>query len=152
MKTRHLTIRFLLRRAPRRRGFTLVEMLLVLLILGVLAAIVVPKFTGRSEQARVTAARTQIGSFETALEAFEVDNGYYPQSGDGLLELVEEPANATSWHGPYLKDIPNDPWGNAYVYEYPGKNNARGYDLYSGGPDGKIGTEDDIVNWKQDAK
>ncbi|MBN1866101.1 type II secretion system major pseudopilin GspG [Candidatus Sumerlaeota bacterium] len=138
----------LLRGRSRIRGFTLIEMLLVLLILATLAAIVVPKFAGRSEQARETAAKTQIGSFSTALDAFEVDNGYYPQGDDGLQLLLEEPKNATNWRGPYLKqDIPLDPWKGAYVYECPGKHNEKGYDVSSAGPDGKPGTDDDIGNW-----
>ena len=135
---------------PRRRGgagFTLIELLLVLVILGVLAAIVVPKFSGRTEQARVTAAETQISTFGTALDAFEVDMGYYPKGKDGLKELVEQPRNSQNWRGPYLKsEIPMDPWGNAYIYECPGKRNASGYDLMSKGPDGRAGGDDDITN------
>jgi general secretion pathway protein G len=135
---------------PRRpRAFTLVELLLVLVILGVLAAIVVPKFTGRTQEARITAARTQISSFGTALDAFEVDNGYYPKGKDGLLALVQQPREAVGWKGPYLKEIPPDPWGNAYIYECPGKNNPTSYDLVSLGPDGREGGDDDITNWTQ---
>jgi len=126
-------------------------MLLVLVILGVLAAIVVPKFAGRSEQARITAAGTQIANFETALDAFEVDNGYYPKGGDGLQELVEQPSNAKNWRGPYLRHgIPLDPWENAYIYDYPGKHRDKGYDLMSMGPDGRVGGDDDIINWKEE--
>lgn len=132
-----------------RSGFTLVELLLVLVILATLAAIVVPKFTGRTEQAKITAAQTQISNFGTVLDAFEVDNGYYPKGSDGLKDLVEKPSNAQNWRGPYLQDIPVDPWGNEYIYEYPGKNNESGYDLMSKGPDGQAGNEDDITNWKE---
>jgi general secretion pathway protein G len=129
-------------------AFTLVEMLLVLVIIGTLAAIVVPKLAGRSEQARTTAAHSQIAAFGTALDAFEVDNGYYPRGSDGLNELLVAPRDAQSWKGPYLKqEIPLDPWGNAYIYEYPGKNNPNGYDLSSPGPDGRAGNEDDITSW-----
>jgi general secretion pathway protein G len=131
----------------RRNAFTLVEMLLVLVILATLAAIVIPKMAGRSQQAKVTAAQSQINSFELALDAFEVDNGYYPKTG-ALDELVDQPANTPNWKGPYLKKgIPLDPWGNAYTYEYPGKHNVNGYDILSMGPDGRAGTDDDIVNW-----
>lgn len=136
-------------RRERRRGFTLIELLLVLVILGVLAAIVVPKFAGRTEQARLTAAQTQIATFGTALDAFEVDNGYYPKGRNGLLDLFTQPRDTTNWKGPYLKnDVPMDPWGKEYIYECPGKQNPNGYDLYSLGPDGREGTEDDITSWQ----
>ncbi|MFW6256058.1 MAG: type II secretion system major pseudopilin GspG, partial [Candidatus Sumerlaeota bacterium] len=108
----------------KQKAFSLIELLLVMVILATLAAIVVPKFTGRSKEAKITAAKAQIGNFETALDAFEVDNGFYPEGDTGLQALVEEPSDAKNWHGPYLKKgIPNDPWGNPYNYEYPGKNN-----------------------------
>ena len=137
------------RRAQLRRraqsGFTLVELLLVLMILGVLAAIVVPKFAGRSEQAKLTAAKTQIASFETALDAFEVDMGYYPAD---LSELIANKNDSEDWHGPYLgKAISKDPWGNDYVYETPAKNSIKGFDIMSMGPDGRKGGNDDITNW-----
>ena len=132
------------------RGFTLIELLLVLVILGILAAIVVPKFSGRTEQARETAAKTQISTFETALDAFEVDMGRYPKGRNGLQELVEAPRDGqNNWRGPYLKTgIPKDPWGNDYIYESPGKNNPNSYDLMSVGPDGRVGGDDDITNWQ----
>ena len=134
--------------ASRRAGFTLVEMLLVIVILAVLAAIVIPKFSGRSQQAKETAAKSQISSIELALDAFEVDTGAYPAGSNGLNSLIEQPNNVQNWKGPYLKKgIPADPWGNAYVYTYPGKNNPKGYDLMSVGPDGQSGGEDDITNW-----
>lgn len=136
----------------RPRGFTLIELLLVLVILGVLAAIVVPKFAGRTEQAKITAAQTQIATFGTALDAFEVDNGYYPKGSNGLQDLIEQPRDAQNWRGPYLQakgGLPVDPWGNPYIYNCPGKFNTTGYDLSSMGPDGREGTDDDITNWKQ---
>ncbi len=136
--------------AARARGFTLIELLLVLVILGILAAIVVPKFAGRTEQARLTAAQSQISTFGTALDSFEVDMGYYPKGKSGLRDLVEAPREGQNWKGPYMKnDIPLDPWGNEYVYEYPGKRNAKSYDLMSMGPDGRVGGDDDISNWTQ---
>jgi general secretion pathway protein G len=125
-------------------AFTLVEMLLVITIIGILAALVVPKMVGRSEQARQAAAHADISSIKTALDAFEVDNGYYPKS---LQDLLQQPSNARNWHGPYLDNVPQDPWGNPYVYTYPGRHNPNGYDLMSVGPDGKAGTDDDIGNW-----
>ena len=87
--------------------------------------------------ARVTAAQTQIAVFGTALDAYEVDTGSYPRGQDGLSQLVIQPADVTNWRGPYLKsDIPLDPWGRPYIYEYPGRVNPTGYDLRSAGPDG----------------
>ena len=142
-------------RSVRRgeRGFTLVELLLVLVILGILAAIVVPKFGGRTEQARITAAVTQISTFGTALNAFEVDTGSYPRGEDGLRQLLVAPADVTGWRGPYLmSDIPLDPWGHAYIYEFPGRINPSGYDIISMGPDGQAGTPDDVVNASITAK
>ncbi len=141
----------ILKTQPRRRGtggFTLIELLLVLVILGILAAIVVPKFAGRTEQARITAATTQINSFATALDAFEVDNGYYPKGKSGLQDLVEQPRDAQNWHGPYVKDIPKDPWNNDYIYECPGRNNPSSYDLMSMGVNKRVGGDDDITNWQ----
>src|SRR5688572_2892825 len=130
-------------------GFTLIELLLVLVILAVLAAVVVPKFANCSELARQTAAKTDIRTIEGSLEAFEVDNGRYPTGEEGLGALMAAPSGLQNWHGPYIKGggaLPKDPWGNAYVYRYPGTNNANGFDLYSLGPDGRDGG-DDIGNW-----
>jgi general secretion pathway protein G len=138
-------------RAKNRTGFTLIELLLVLVILATLAAIVTPKFTRRSEQARITAARTQIAQLEVALDAFEIDIGRYPSNNEGLKALVEKPSDAEGWQQPYIKrDVPKDPWGNEYVYRYPGQYNEEGYDLYSFGPDRKQGGDDDITNWSEE--
>ena len=128
-----------------KRAFTLVEMLLVVTIIGILAALVIPKIVGRSEQARTTAAHADLSAIKTALDAFEVDNGYYPKS---IQDLLQQPNNAKNWHGPYLDKVPQDPWGNNYLYYYPGKHNQSSYDLLSVGPDGKEGSEDDIGNWQ----
>ena len=128
-----------------RRAFTLVEILLVVVIIGILAALVIPRIAGSSERARVTAATTDInGGIKSALGAYEVDNGFYPRS---LQDLITAPSNAKNWHGPYLDRLPQDPWGNPYVYYFPGKHSANSYDLLSVGPDGKEGTDDDIVSW-----
>jgi general secretion pathway protein G len=138
-------------RCRAQRAFTLIELLLVLVILGILAGIVVPKFANRGEQARQVAARAQIGAFSTALSAFELDNGYYPRGKDGLQALLQRPNDAQNWRGPYLEEkggIPNDPWGRPYLYECPGKHNVNSYDISSMGFDGREGTEDDITNWQ----
>jgi general secretion pathway protein G len=138
--------------AATRSGFTLIELLLVLVILASLAAIVTPKFTKRSEQARITAAKTQISQFEVALDAFEIDLSRYPTTTEGLRALVERPtSDADEWQQPYLRRaVPKDPWGNEYVYRYPGQYNEEGYDLYSMGPDRKLGGDDDITNWSEE--
>ncbi len=130
------------------RGFTLIELLLVLVILATLAAVVVPKFTRRSEQARITATRTDIANLEVALDAFEIDTGRYPTNEGGLGALLAEPTDVTEWHGPYIKrGLPKDPWKNPYVYKSPGRHNTSGYDLHSFGPDKQDGGGDDIDNW-----
>jgi len=143
MKTRKLINNAINKQTTR--GFTLVEMLLVLVILATLAAIVYPKVMGRSEQARVTAAQTQIANFKTALDAFEVDTGYYPKGRNGLSDLLQQPRDVTGWHGPYLDSIPKDPWGNDYIYECPGKHNANSYDISS---PGAPGAQSPIGNWQ----
>lgn len=132
----------------RRTGFTLIELLLVLVILTALAAIVVPKLTGSSKQAKITTATTTISNFETALDAFEIDCGRYPTTEEGLGALRNAPAGLEDeWKRSYLKRISNDPWGNAYIYKCPGQHNTDFYDLSSSGPDKQDGTEDDITNW-----
>jgi len=131
----------------RHGGFTLVELMLVLVILGILAGLVLPKFTGKTEFAKQTAARTQIATFDTALNTYEVDTGSYPSTQAGLRALVVQPSDVGSWRGPYLaSDIPLDPWGHPYTYEYPGKLNPSGFDIISMGADGQLGTADDIYN------
>ncbi len=129
-----------------KRGFTLVGIMLVVVIIGILAALVIPKIAGNTERARVTAAHADInGGIKSALGQYEVDMGFYPKS---LNDLLVAPANAKNWHGPYLDKLPVDPWGNPYVYYFPGKHNPSGYDLLSIGPDQKEGTEDDVGNWQ----
>lgn len=133
----------------RQGAFTLVELILVMTILAILAGIVLPKITGRTEQARVTKAKQEIANMTTALGAYEVDTGSYPKGRNGLQALMSKPGGAQNWHGPYLEGtvIPVDPWGNPYVYECPGKHNQSGFDLMSMGPDGRVGGNDDICNW-----
>ena len=130
-----------------RSAFTLIELLLVLVILGVLAALVVPRFTGRSQQARETAAKAGISSIETAVKMFETDTGRFPSTEEGLEALVTAPPSVENWRGPYLeRGIPKDPWGKTFEYRQPGQQNVGSFDLFSLGPDGREGN-DDIGNW-----
>jgi general secretion pathway protein G len=113
----------------------------------ILYALVTPRIYSGPGHARPRAAHADIISIKLALDGFDVDNGYYPKS---LRDLVQQPADAKNWPGSYLNStkLPVDPWGHKYIYEYPGKHNTNGYDLFSAGPDGKPGTGDDIVNWE----
>jgi general secretion pathway protein G len=126
----------------------LIELLLVMVILAVLAAVVVPKFTNRTQDAKMTAAKTDISMLDLALDTFEIDVGRYPTTEEGLAALLQPPPNVTSWKGAYVKRATNDPWGNGYMYRFPGQHNTNGYDLYSLGPDGREGN-DDLDNWSQ---
>lgn len=133
------------------KGFTFVEIMVVVIILGVLAAMVLPKFMGRTEEARVNAAGSQLGVFSTALDAYELDNGKFPTTEQKLDALVKEPTTPPiprKWKGPYLqKGIPKDPWSGEYIFKSPGTHNPRSYDIISYGPDGKEGGDDDVFNW-----
>jgi len=132
-------------------AFTLVEMLLVLVIVGVLAAIVYPNLAHQGVRARITAARTQIKVFKTALTSFEMDNGHFPPGREGLAQLVQKPRDANTWCGPYLDgSLPKDPWGHDYFYDCPGKHSPPTYDISSMGPDGIAGNEDDVTSWQPD--
>ena len=136
-----------------RRAFSLIELLLVLVILAILAAVVVPKVTGRSEDARKAAAQTDIAQLDAALDQFEMSAGRFPTNDEGLGALVAPPGDVKEWKGPYIKKgVPKDPWGNPYVYRYPGTMNPTGYDLLSMGTDGREGGGDDIGNWSAASK
>lgn len=132
-----------------KRGFTLIEIMLVVTIIGVLAMVVIPRLAGRSEEARVAAAKIQIENIGVALDAYELDNGRYPSTDQGLSALYVNPGGLTSWKGPYLKKkLKTDPWGTSYVYSQPGTHGSD-YDLQSCGPDRNDGGEDDITSWSE---
>lgn len=132
------------------RGFTMMELLIVLVILGLLAALVGPTLFQRINPAKQSVARTQIENFMTALDSYFVDTGTFPTTQEGLAALRAKPSNASKWNGPYLKkDIPHDPWGNPFQYRAPGRNG--GYEISSLGADGKEGGEDenaDVNSWE----
>ncbi|MFA6902442.1 MAG: type II secretion system major pseudopilin GspG [Gallionellaceae bacterium] len=136
--------------AKRQRGFTLMELLLVLVIVGLLAAVVGPTMYQRIKPAKETAVREQIENFGTALDIFLVDMGRYPTTQEGLKVLRAKPDGSDKWNGPYLKkEIPNDPWGNPYVYRAPGRSG--GYEIISLSEDGREGGEGDnadINSWE----
>lgn len=137
------------RKGDKPGGFTLIELLLVITIIGVLAAVVVPRFFGRSQEARIVAARqTIVGTFSIALDLFEQDTGRYPDEA-GLQALITNPGTK-NWRGPYLKSasVPLDPWGNPYKYSYPSELTSSEflYDIVSAGQDETYGNEDDVTN------
>jgi general secretion pathway protein G len=140
--TRHrLTIRF--------RGFTLLELLVVMVIIGLLAGYVGPKFFGQIGKSEVKAARAQIDALQKSLDQYRLDVGRYPSTEQGLAVLVSKPADEPKWVGPYLsKALPKDPWGHDYQYRSPGEHGE--YDLLSFGKDGRPGGEGedaDLVSW-----
>lgn len=129
-------------------GFTLIELMLVVIIIGALVAMVMPRLTGRGEQARASAAKADIQSnIATGLKLYELDNGNFPASEEGLNALFNKPASANNWNGPYLEKKPIDPWGREYKYKCPGEHRSADYDLYSLGKDGTE-SADDIKNWE----
>jgi len=118
---------------------------LILGIFTILIYCIIPEIGSPSERAPEVAASADIrGGIKTALDRYRIDTSIYPKSLD---DLIQQPADTTNWHGPYLDGIPLDPWGDKYIYEFPGKHNRGSYDLMSLGPDGKRGTDDDIGNW-----
>jgi len=132
-------------RRPARRGrgaFTLIELLLVMVIISILAAIVVPRLTGRKLQAQIAAAKQDISNIKVALDIFEKDNGRYPTQSEGINALVTNPGSLPDWTAT-LPSLPVDPWQHPYVYHFPGSNN-QDYDLYSTGPSGQDGNQDNI--------
>ena len=137
------------KRVHTQRGFTLLELLVVILIIGLLTGIVAPRFLSQISKSEVTTAKAQIDAFDKALQAFRIDVGRYPSASEGLQVLVTAPANEPRWRGPYLKDnIPLDPWGQPYQYRQP-STRGKDYDVVSYGRDraaGGTGDDADITN------
>jgi general secretion pathway protein G len=135
--------------SPRRRGFTLLELLIVLVVLGLLASLVAPKYFKQLERSEARTAQAQIEALAKALDLFRLDTGHYPSSEPGLAALVARPSDEPKWNGPYLaKDVPPDPWGRPYRYRAPGEHGD--YDLASLGKDGVAGGEGenaDVASW-----
>lgn len=141
--------------AGPRAGFTLIEMLVVIIVIGLLAGMVGPRILGRVSEAKTTTARTQVELLGLALDNYRLDNGGYPTTEQGMAALQEKPARepaALDWRGPYLKKaIPTDPWGRPYGYRSPGEHNPTGYDLWTLGRDGREGGEGDdadVSSWQ----
>lgn len=134
-----------------RDGFTLIELLVVMVIIGLLAALVGPRFIRQEEKAKIKAAKAQIELLSTALDTFRLDVGRYPSTEEGLDALRTKPGGLERWDGPYLKkDVPLDPWGKAYAYKSPGEHGP--FDIVSYGADGVSGGEGDnrdITNWER---
>lgn len=132
-------------------GFTLVELIVVVIIIGLLAGLVVPQFIKQEEKATAKAAKAQIELFGTALDTFRLDVGRYPNSQEGMAALMQKPGGADRWDGPYLrKDLPPDPWGKPYIYKSPGDHGV--YDIISYGADGVPGGDGnnrDITSWER---
>lgn len=139
------------RRTRRRAGVTLIEMLVVVTIIALFAALVAPRMLRKSDTARVTLAHAQINSFMTALGSYKLDTGLFPTTEEGLQGLRTQPANLAQWQGPYLpQEIPVDPWGRPYIYKFPGEHGDEP-DIICYGADGQPGGEGinaDIVSWK----
>ena len=137
------------RRSAAERGFTLMEVLLVLVILVILGSLAVGVFPNAQKKAQIDAARSQIGLLKTPLEMYYLAMNEFPASAQGLDALRNPPGDAAGgkWAGPYAESIPVDPWGNPYQYANPGTHNPDKYDIWSFGPDGAPGTADDIGNW-----
>jgi general secretion pathway protein G len=130
------------RRRDGEAGFTLVEMLVVITIIGLIVGLVGPRVLNYLSESKVKAAHIQIESFSSALDLYYLDNGRYPSASEGLAALVQRPGALETWNGPYLKSgvVPNDPWGHPYVYKTPGEHSA--YEIDSYGPKGEEGSVD----------
>jgi general secretion pathway protein G len=131
-------------------AFTLMEIILVVVIIGIMLTLVAPRITGKTKQAKITTAKGHINAFASALQQYEMDLGAFPKD---LQALVEKPSEADDdvWNGPYLTSnvVPPDPWGNPYHYRTPGEH-YKDFDIWSDGPDGQSDSEDDIANWAKE--
>ena len=136
-------------RRTLERGFTLVEMLVVISIIALIMALVGPRVLNFLGESKVKAAKIQIASLESALDLYALDTGQYPSSSEGLDALMHRPGGVTSWSGPYLKgnEVPNDPWGRPYIYRSPGEHGP--YDIVSYGPKGQEGGAAEINSWSR---
>lgn len=127
----------------RQHGFTLLELLVVILIIGLLTGIVAPRFLGQISRSEVTTARAQLDAIDKALQSYRIDTGRFPTTAQGLKALATQPSDEPRWHGPYMQgEVPLDPWGMAYQYRTPG-NNGRDYELSSFGKDRAAGGSGD---------
>ncbi len=139
--------------SPRanQAGFTLIEIMVVVIIISILGAIIAPNIFKRAHDARVVAAKNGIKSIETQMALYKLDNFAFPNTGEGIKALVTSPGKKT-WNGPYLDNVPKDPWGAEFQYQYPGTKNPRKFDVWSFGADGQPGGEgeaQDIGNWEE---
>lgn len=134
--------------SAKRRAFTFIEIMLVVLIIGILMGIVVPRMVGQTRGAKIKACKASIHGISQALSQFEVNAGRFPTTQEGLQALVTKPSGLSDdeWAGPYLNEIPKDPWGQEFIYRSPGEHNAD-FDLVSKGPDKQENTPDDITNY-----
>ena len=141
MKTNEIAVKHI----KSRGGFTLLEIMIVVVIIGIIAGFAIVNFVGAGESAKIDLARSFVkGALATQVTIYQMHNNAYPSSVEAL---VNKPSDASNWRGPYLQEIPKDPWGEVYQIRVPGTHNPSGFDLYSKGPDKQDGTADDIGNW-----
>ena len=134
-------------RSLLHRAFTLIELMVVILIIAILAALVVPRIVGRTGDAKIAKVKADISILSSSISAFRLDTGRYPTVDEGIQVLIAQPADVQNWKGPYIKgSIPVDPWGNPYEYEYPGSFGAESYNIRSYGSDGQPGGEGEAAD------